>query len=68
MSAAEEILTRTGNLSMQIVDRKFMRSIPFTYKGKQQDVDDRYITDKGITMKLKLYLRKLMIIPVKLKR
>ncbi len=58
VAAAEEILTRTGNLTMQLVDENFMRSVPYTYKGKQANVDDRYITDPGVIRKLKGLFKK----------
>ncbi len=58
VAAAEEILTRTGNLTMQIVDENFMRSIPYTYKGKQANIDDRYITDLSVIRKLKVLFKK----------
>ena len=58
VSAAEEILTRTGNLSMQIVNEDFMRNIPYTYKGLQEHVDDRYIVKMDLIRKLRLLFKK----------
>lgn len=58
VAAAEEILTRAGNLTMQLVDEKFMTRIPYSYKGRTQNVDDNYITDPSMIQKLKVLFKK----------
>ncbi len=58
VAAAEEILTRAGNLTMQLVDEKFMTRIPYSYKGRTPNVDDNYITDPSMIQKLKVLFKK----------